>query len=384
VDPDHPKAGNGKARGGKLLEPPSPTTTSVEAPPKFVADWMEAIAKAGHTADLVILDNEPMLWNDTHRDVHPQPTTYDELLERTVQYGTAVRKASPKAVIAGPAEWGWPAYFHSAADSAVGLRLRPDRRRHGDEPLITWYLKQLAAHEKKTGVKLLDVVDMHFYPQGKGIGLGEGGNTDADTNARRIRSTRALWDPTYKDESWIAESIQLIPMMKQWVKSSYPGLKTAIGEYNFGAEKHMSGGLALAEALGRFGQNDLYAAFYWTYPPENSPAFWAFRAYRDYDGQGARFQDWSLPTSAPEGASAFAARDQAQTKATVVLLNLSPTEPLEGAVTLKGCPAVEGQRVFTFSGDPKGFAPVDAAVGKPVRLPAYSITVVELAFAKKK
>ena len=39
MDPDHPKAGNGKARNGKPLDPPSPTTTSVEAPPKFVADW---------------------------------------------------------------------------------------------------------------------------------------------------------------------------------------------------------------------------------------------------------------------------------------------------------------------------------------------------------
>ena len=384
VDPDHPNAGNGKAKGGKLLEPPSPTTTSVEAPPQFVADWLDAIARAGHGADLVILDNEPMLWNDTHRDVHPQPATYDELLDRTVRYGTAVRKAAPKSLIAGPAEWGWPAYFHSAADSAVSLRIRPDRRAHGDERLITWYLKQLAAHEKKTGVKLLDVVDVHFYPQGKGIGLGEGGNTDGETNARRIRSTRALWDPTYKDESWIAEEIQLIPRMKEWVKSSYPGLKTAIGEYNFGAEKHMSGGLALAEALGRFGQQDLYAAFYWTYPPESSPAFWAFRAYRDYDGQGAHFEDWSLPTSAPEGASLFAARDQAQTKATLVLLNLSPADALEGTVTLKGCPAVERQRVFSYAGDPKGFALVDVAVGKSVRLPAYSITVMELSFARPK
>ncbi|MCC6333298.1 MAG: glycoside hydrolase family 44 protein [Myxococcales bacterium] len=384
VDPDRPKAGNGLSAAGRPLEPPAPATTSVEAPPKFVADWLEAIAKEGRSADLVILDNEPMLWSDTHRDVHPLPTTYDELLERTVQYGSAVRKAAPRALIAGPALWGWPAYFHSAQDSAVGLSLRPDRRRHADEPLITWYLKQLAAHEKKTGVRLLDVVDVHFYPQGKGLGLGEGGATDADTNARRIRSTRALWDPTYRDESWIDENVQLIPRMKEWVRSSYPGLKVAIGEYNFGAEKHPSGGLALAEALGRFGREDLYAAFYWTYPPESSPAFWAFRAYRDYDGQGARFLDLSLPTGAPEGASLFAARDQAQSKATLVLLNFSPTGALEGAVTLKGCPAVASQRVFSFAGDPKGFAPVAVQAGKPVPLPPYSITVVELSFAPAK
>ena len=49
-----------------------------------------------------ILDNEPGLWSTTHRDVHPTPLTYDELLERTIAYGTAIRKADPDAVIAGP------------------------------------------------------------------------------------------------------------------------------------------------------------------------------------------------------------------------------------------------------------------------------------------
>ena len=44
------------------------------------------------------LDNEPMLWNSTHRDVHPDPVTYDELLDRTIRYGSAVRAADPDAV----------------------------------------------------------------------------------------------------------------------------------------------------------------------------------------------------------------------------------------------------------------------------------------------
>ena len=40
---------------------------------------------------------------------------------------------------------------------------------------------------------------------------------------------------------------------------------------------------ALAARLG------LRAAFYWDYPPDGSPAFWAFRAFRDFDSRGARF-----------------------------------------------------------------------------------------------
>ena len=55
--------------------------------------------------DSYILDNEPTLWSATHRDVHPEPTGYDELLERTIAYASAVRRADPNAKIAGPAEW---------------------------------------------------------------------------------------------------------------------------------------------------------------------------------------------------------------------------------------------------------------------------------------
>ena len=50
--------------------------------------------------------------------------------------------------------------------------------------------------------------------------------------------------------------------LREWIASENPGLGISIGEWNFGAEEHMSGGLAVAEALGRFGALGLKAAFY--------------------------------------------------------------------------------------------------------------------------
>ncbi len=380
-------AGNGVGTNGKPLPSGPPTRTSVAAPPEFVARWVKAIKKldqelGARTVDMYILDNEPALWHDTHRDVHPAPLTYDELLDRTMRYASAIRQADPQAVIAGPAEWGWPAYTYSAADAVAGFSRAPDRRAHDNIPLIEWYLRKLAEHEKKTGERLLDVLDLHFYPQAKGVGVGEAGEVDRETNALRIRSTRGLWDPSYADESWIKEPVQIIPRMRGWVDRNYPGLKLSIGEYSFGAEKHMSGGLALAEALGRFGQQGLYSAFYWTYPREGTPAFWAFRAFRNYDGKGAVFQELSLHTQAPDNASAFAARSADGRKATLVLLNFSGADGLEANVAFKGCPATEAQRVFTFIGAPSGFTEQKVPVGKPYRLPRYSISVVELSWAK--
>lgn len=386
-DPDGRNAGNGVGKDGKPLTPLSPVLTSVPATPEYIGRWVTAIreheSKRGKCVDVYFLDNEPMLWHDTHRDVHPQPLGYDELLERTISYGTAVRKAAPDALIAGPAEWGWPAYFHSAIDAKAGFMLRPDRRKHGDLPLVEWWLQQLAAHEKKTGVKLVDVLDLHFYPQAKGLGVGTDGNTDAETNALRIRSTRALWDPRYTDESWIKEPVRLIPRMRELVDKNYPGLKLAIGEYNFGAERHLSGGLALAEALGRFGQEGLFAAWYWTYPPDGSPAFWAFRAYRDFDGKGAHFEDWSMPTNPPRDASLFASRNGDATRVTMVALNFSSTDTLDANINLKGCAVPDSQRVFVYTGDARGFVERQSPLGKAYRLPPYGIVVIELNLPKK-
>jgi hypothetical protein len=214
------------------------------------------------------------------------------------------------------------------------------------------------------------------------VGLGEGGGTDPASAALRIRSTRALWDPTYRDESWIDEPVQLIPRMKRWVAENYPGRKLSIGEYNFGAEGHMSGGLALAEALGRFGQQGLDSAFYWTYPKADSPAYYAFRAYRNFDGAGATFESQALKATAPGDASAFAARDAKGKRLTAVLLNFSPNTTLDATLELLGCPAVSAQRIFSFTGDPRGYQAVRPPIeGRPYRLPGYSITVLELALA---
>ena len=375
-------AGNGKLKNGSEIASPAPSTTSIEAPPEFVGKWVKAMLESDaaknrtRTVRHYILDNEPALWNTTHRDLHPAGVSYDELLQRTIDYGTAVRKADPQGVISGPAEWGWTNYFSSAADRKSGGTRGPDRAKHGNTPLIPWYLAQLAAHEKKTGTKVLDILDLHFYPQTEGMGLSVRGDTSNSARARRIRATRALWDPTFKDESWIAEPVMLIPRMQKWVAESYPGLGTQIGEWNFGAENDISGGLATAEALGRFGQQNLTAAYYWSYPAKDSASFTAFRAFRNYDGQGAHFQDWSLPTTAPQGSSLFASVSDDGTTVTAVALNLDPDAALAAKFALTGCGAPASTRTFTYSGT-GALAAAKAGAGGSVAMAPYSMTVME-------
>jgi hypothetical protein len=394
TDPDHSDFGNGKKGDGKtLLTPGEPTRTSVKVTPEDVGAFVTAVRayekKLGKKLVFEwILDNEPGLWSTTHRDVHPTPLTYDELLERTIAYGTAIRKADPDAIIAGPTSYGWWEYFYSTKDHDEGIRQKPDRKAHGDVPLLAWYLQKLAEHEKKTGVRILDVLDVHIYPQADNVqgpdghGGDGGGETDRKTNDLRFRTTRSLWDRNYEDESWIKEAVYLIPRMKDLIAQNYPGRGFQIGEYNFGAEAHPAGGVALAEVLGRFALNGVSHAFYWTYPKKPQPAYWAFRAYRNYDGNGGRFLDRIVPSSSPSGVSLYASRDEAGKKWVLVALNFSADRPHDASIELKGCVAPGALKSFVYTGGDQGFVAGDAKIdggALKMKLPPYSISVFELA-----
>ncbi|OGQ84833.1 MAG: hypothetical protein A2289_11100 [Deltaproteobacteria bacterium RIFOXYA12_FULL_58_15] len=389
VEPGNPDRGNGMTTRDEKIAAGDPTRTSVVMSPADIGEWVREIREldkregARHVS-MYVLDNEPELWNSTHRDVHPDPVGYDELLRRTIEYGTAIRKADPQAVIAGPAAWGWPAYFYSAKDQAAGFREKPDRRAHGDVPLLAWYLRNLRAHEKRTGVRILDVLDVHFYPQARGVFTNGGGGVDTATAALRIRSTRALWDPDYLDESWIRDNIRLLPRLAELIDENYPGLEIMIGEYAFDAEKHISGALALAEALGRFGQAEKMAgAYYWTYPSADSHAFHAFRAFRDYDGAGARFLDQSIPTTAGEGVSLFASRDGSG-KMVLIALNLTTQSAVDASIDMGSCGNPLIRRIYRLTEQnghiealPSSVATTEAG-RLSVSLPPYSLTVLEL------
>ncbi len=153
----------------------------------------------------------------------------------------------------------------------------------------------------------------------------------------------------------------------------------------------MSGGLALAEALGRFAEQNLTSAFHWTYPPFRSPAFWAFRAFRNFDGKGGRFQDNYVPTkfdktSDSEGVSLFASRSDDGKRVVAVALNLQPDEARNAQVEFRGCGKVTSARVLAYAGEPSGFAErksfFQSGNDVQVLLAPWSMTVLDLTVAR--
>ncbi|MES1174365.1 MAG: glycoside hydrolase family 44 protein [Myxococcales bacterium] len=387
-DSHRPEAGDGFRPDGSKIQPGAPTATSIAATPEVIGRWIRRLrekdaARGSRGVQMYILDNEPSLWHVIHRDVHPEPVSADELLDRTVRYATEIRKADPEAVIAGPAEWGWRGYLFSGKDQAAdesrlgALLPHADRRAHGDVPLIPWYLQQLAQHERTTRTRLLDVLDVHFYPAADGL-YGDKARVDPEAAELRVRSTRALWDPTYRDESWIAEPIRLIPRLKEWVAANYPGRKISIGEWSFGADEHISGGLATAEALGRFGEQGLDSAFYWGGPKTGTPTFWAFRAFRNFDGAGGRFLDISLKTRPSGKVSLFASRDASGGHAVLVVVNADPVFAAHAHIELTSCGSVTSGRVFEYG---RGSSGLKEGVLGPSGDSSTELTVQPFSFA---
>lgn len=372
------KAGKGVLYSGREVEPGPPTQTSIPASPEKVAASVQRIKSAATGDRIYILDNEPALWHVTHRDVHPEPVSYDELTDRTLRYAAAIRAADPEALIAGPAAYGWNELFHSAKDEASPSKVRKDRESHGGEPLIAYYLKKLKEHEAKTGVRLVDLLDVHFYPQAEGIGVGVEGATTSDVAAVRKRSPRALWDESYVDESWIGEPVKLLPRLRAWIDANYPGTRIQIGEWNYGAERHVSSGLAVAETLGQFARNQVYSAFYWAIPAAGSPAALGFRAFRNFDGKGAAFESQMLHSESEPGTSLFVSRDPSKKRMVIVAINFDSEKEHDGTVELSGCGKPTKTRAFVSGA--ADFRPGQTEVapaGLHLHLARESITVVE-------
>ncbi len=294
----------------------APTDTSLAAPPSFARGWVTHLqsrfghAAAGGVRDYA-LDNEVMLWNSTHRDVHPQAPTYDEIWQRTLDYASAVKQQDPAARLFGPVTWGYCDLFGSAADNCVD---GADRAAHGGTPFVKWYLQQVCAHQQQTGVRLVDFLDLHYYPQGSGVvdfNDPPAGSETAEIAARRLRSLKELHDPAWSSESWISDlgnsppwfyaRPQLLRRARAWIDEACPGTKLAITEYNWGADNGASSAIAQAELLSIFAREGVDAAARWVAPRENSLVERAFRLYLDYDGQGRRVEGFSTRSHSADG-----------------------------------------------------------------------------------
>jgi Glycoside hydrolase family 44/Bacterial Ig-like domain (group 2) len=350
------------------------------------------------------LDNEPDLWHHTHKEINsdlndnpatPRLQTYSGLADTAAAYARAIKAVAPNAMIFGPATATYTGV------TTLGRYPFADPV-YGTQNFADVYLDRMRAASSAAGRRLLDVFDLHYYPEtgtSAGTILNDYATQDEAMVQARLQAPRSLWDPTYNDGSWVTNvtggPIRLLPRLRDQIAAHYPGTKLAITEYYYGRGGDISGGIAQADALGVFGREGVFAASVWPLAgvwaaPYNGDAnkayafmLGAFRMYRNYDGAGGAFGDLGVKATTTDFAatSVYASRNAA---GELVLVAINKTSaPKVAGISLLNLAGLTRARVYLLS----------AASAVPVRqadltlagsalaytMPAMSVTTLVLA-----
>ena len=261
------------------------------------------------------LDNEPGLWAYTHPRLHKEKISVSEIIEKSASLAATIKKMAPQSEIFGPALYGFNAYLN--------LQEAPDWNNYKSKynRFIDAYLDLMKNESQKVGTRLIDVLDVHWYPEPEGVYSGD---TTREASIRRMESIRSLWDSTYIEDSWIGKwfsPVAMLKYLKQSINKYYTDTKIGLTEYNYGANNHISGGIAQAQLLGVLGKENIYFASKW----EEISGFnkLAFEIYGNYDGKYSKFGNLSIDNDAKNnnGLSVFSSIDEKDSTIHLIVIN---------------------------------------------------------------
>ena len=275
------------------------------------------------------MDNEIDIWGGTHRDIHPNPSGYDELSSTYLTQARNLKSWDPQAVRLGPVSCCWWFYWNGANSN--------DKGAHAGIDFLPWWLNEVYWQDQIAGSRSLDMFDIHAYPDGPDTSS----YTQAQKQALAVSIYRDYWDPTYVSPSgtinqpW-ATQIQpnktipfRIPRMRAIVNSIYPGTPLAMTEWSaaFAGERDFSTALGDADAYGLLGRERASLASRWTAPAATNPNYQALKLFTNYDGAHHGFGTTSVSATHnadPDLFSTYAALNSAGTSMTILVLNKDP------------------------------------------------------------
>ncbi len=406
------------AKGAAFSNPPSTADKKVYMD-EFLS-FLKTKYPDGFTATasqpiFIDLDNEPDLWNSTFQLIQPSALTYAQILSKSTALASSLKAVAPNAKLFGPVSYGFAGYWNlQGAPDAPGS-ITPD----GYTWFLDSYLAQMKSASDAGGVRLLDALDLHWYPEtytASGRITDENSETpSAEMISARLQAPRALWDSTFgpaasdndnsdpnKDSSWIAhdvlgEAVRIIPRLKDKIAHGFPGTALSISEYEYGGGLHISGALAEADCLGIFGREGLFSASYWA-PGRNLPSggyttyqpyiLAGFRMFLDYDDAGSHFGDTGLSATTSDAtySSVYASMDAGHPERVVIVAINKASTSKTAAIRLTHTQALSTAQVWRLVQQASG-----TAIPKPVRqaditlpvtnafilsMPAYSVTTV--------
>ena len=304
--------------------------------------WVAALATSfgNSSPHLYDMDNEIDIWGSTHRDVHPNPSGYNELRDTFLGEARAVKGWDPQAVRFGPVSCCWWFYWNGANNN--------DKNAHGGVDFLPWWLNEVLWSDEIAGTRSVDVFDIHAYPDAPD-------NLSSDTQAQKQAAAlgifRDYWDPTFVSPSgdinqpWATQIQPLktipfrIPRLRAMLNMIYPGTPLSITEWNaaFAGETDFSTALADADAFGILGRERVMYATRWVAADSTAPAYQTLKLYRNYDGNHDAFGTTSVSATHnadPDLFSVYAALSPTGTTMTLLVVNKDPANTAQVGFTL--------------------------------------------------
>jgi len=205
------------------------------------------------------MDNEPEIWSGTHNDVMPTQITASAFMDRYFAVAKKTRALFPGIKLCGPVtanEWQW--YKWGGETLNIGGKYYC---------WLEYFLKRVADEQKATGIRLLDVVDIHWYP---------GESADADVlqlhrifydktyvypGANGVKSINGGWDTSQKKE-------YIFQRINDWLTLYFGanhGITIGMSESGINTTNANLNSVLYASMLGTFANNGVELFTPWTW-----------------------------------------------------------------------------------------------------------------------
>lgn len=275
------------------------------------------------------MDNEPEIWSGTHDDVMPTQLSADAFMTKYFAVAKKAREKFPEIKLVGPVpanEWQWYKWSNES--------LKIDGKYY---PWLEYFIKRVADEQKTSGIRLLDVLDIHFYP-------GETANADvvqlhrifydetyAYPGANGIRTMNGSWDTSLNKE-------YIFKRVEDWLNLHFGeghGITLSLSEFGSNSSNPNANAVLYASMLGTFANYGVEIFTPWTWKPGMWETLHLFSRY-------AKPTNVRSTSSAESTVSAYTTLSSDADSLTVILVNKHVTTAQTTTVSLAGFAAPAG------------------------------------------
>jgi hypothetical protein len=328
--PNPDEGGPAKVDGNiELFSKPWPTDSSVA----ILNHWFGANGLGLHKEKFQYwnMDNEVDIWNGTHDWAMPKQLSAAAFMDRYIELAKKAKAAYPGIKLCGPvttSEWQW----YKWADESIYINGRY-------YPWLEYFIKRLGDEYKATGIKLVDVVDLHNYPwyngddaaalQGHRIYFDE---TYDYPGSNGIKGSTGGWDNSLKNQ-------YIFKRINNWLNEHFGenhGITTGLSEWGTMSSSNPSlESVIYASHLGTFANNgvELFSPWHWSIGMWETLHLFS-RSAKEYS--------ISSTSSSENTVSAYSSVNEAADSLTVIIVNRDLSSSRNVTVNLSGFATANG------------------------------------------